>query len=75
MAAAAGEKPIETTKPSAPMKPRVNIPLLTDQESVAQIDQTETVIINGHVTRIMRGETVEVSPEVFEVLRGKYPNL
>jgi hypothetical protein len=53
----------------------INIPLLEDQGSATKIDQTETVIINGVVTRIARGEPVAVRPEVLEVLRGKYPHI
>lgn len=74
---AAAAKPGERARSGVITKPRVTVPLLEDQDSIAGsvIDQTETVVINGHVTRIQRGESVEVSPAVFQVLRGKYPNI
>jgi len=39
------------------------------------VDQHETVIINGRVTRIRRGEFVEVKVPVFMQLKQRYPNL
>ena len=35
-------------------------------------DPEETVIINGYVTKIKKGEQVEVKPNVAEVLANKY---
>lgn len=54
---------------------RVFIPLATDQGSDIAIDQTETVVINGKVTQIRRGEYVDVKVPVFLQLLNRYPNL
>lgn len=35
-------------------------------------DPEETVIINGYITKIKKGETVQVKPNVAEVLANKY---
>lgn len=35
-------------------------------------DPVETVIINGYITQIKKGEQVEVKPNVAEVLANKY---
>ena len=62
------------TKEAAPTV-RVCIPLLPDTGSGLQPDQTEQVIINGRVTVLCRGEYLDVSPEVYLLLRRRYPNL
>ncbi len=54
---------------------RVFLPLLEEAGGEANIDQTENVIINGHVTQIRRGEYVEVKVPVFLQLKNRYPNL
>lgn len=54
---------------------RVFIPLAQDQGSEIAIDQTETVVINGKVTLIRRGEYVDVKVPVFLQLKQRYPNL
>ena len=54
---------------------RVFIPKLEDSNSEITLDQTETVIINGNVTRIKRGEYVDVKVPVFLQLKQRYPNL
>lgn len=54
---------------------RVFLPLLEDAGGENNIDQTENVIINGHVTQIRRGEYVEVKVPVFLQLKNRYPNL
>lgn len=54
---------------------RIMIPLEETHGDDSTIDQTETVVINGLVTRIKRGEYVEVSVPVYLQLRNRYPNL
>lgn len=54
---------------------RVLIPLIQDSDSDIAIDQSETVIINGNVTRIKRGEHVDVKVPVFLQLKQRYPNI
>ena len=55
---------------------RVFIPKLDESEyGDLKIDQAETVIINGKVTRIKRGEYVDVKVPVFMQLKQRYPNL
>ena len=55
---------------------RVFIPKLDESEyGDLKIDQAETVIINGKVTRIKRGEYVDVKVPVFLQLKQRYPNL
>ncbi len=53
----------------------VFIPLAEDNGSDITVDQTETVVINGKVTRIRRGEYVSVKVPVFLQLRNRYPNI
>ena len=55
---------------------RVFIPKLDESEyGDLKIDQAETVIINGKVTRIKRGEYVDGKVPVFMQLKQRYPNL
>lgn len=55
---------------------RVFIPMLDESDyGDLKIDQAETVIINGKVTRIKRGEYVDVKVPVFMQLKQRYPNL
>jgi hypothetical protein len=54
---------------------RIILPLAEDQGSDVAIDQTETVIINGKVTQIRRGEYVDVKVPVFLQLKQRYPNI
>lgn len=54
---------------------RVFLPLLEDQDTSMEIDQTEYVTINGKTTAIKRGEYVDVPVPVFMQLRNKYPHL
>lgn len=54
---------------------RVFLPLMEDQESALEVDQTEYVTINGKTTAIKRGEYVDVPVPVFMQLRNKYPHL
>lgn len=54
---------------------RVFLPLLEDQDTSMEIDQTEYVTINGKTTAIRRGEYVDVPVPVFMQLRNKYPHL
>lgn len=44
----------------------VMIPLIPGEDPI------ETVIINGYITQIKKGEQVEVKPNVAEVLANKY---
>ena len=71
--------------PNVRYKPLIKLPMLEDSGS-AKVEQTEVVIINGHKSVegkpftgqpiiIQRGEWVEVDPEVFIVLKQKYPDL
>ena len=69
-------KPVETTPVDrVNEKIRIYLPLLEDEGE--KVDQVETVILNGNTTLIKRGEYVEVSFPVFEVLynSGRYKNL
>lgn len=54
---------------------RIFIPEAQDQDSNVNIDQTETVIINGKTTLIKRGEYVDVKVPVFLQLKQRYPSL
>lgn len=54
---------------------RVFLPLLEDQTTELEVDQTEYVTINGKTTAIKRGEYVDVPVPVFMQLRNKYPHL
>ena len=54
---------------------RVFLPLLEDTGTDTKVDQTETVLVNGMVTQIRRGEYVDVKVPVFLQLKNKYPNL
>lgn len=54
---------------------RVFIPLQQDSDNGVAIDQTETVVINGNVTQIKRGEYVDVKVPVFLQLRMRYPSI
>lgn len=54
---------------------RVFLPLMEDQETALEVDQTEYVTINGKTTAIKRGEYVDVPVPVFMQLRNKYPHL
>ena len=44
----------------------IMIPLIPGEDPI------ETVIINGYITQIKKGEQVEVKPNVAEVLANKY---
>ena len=61
----------KTTEPTV----RVFLPLLEDNGTEINTDQTENVIINGKVTQIRRGEYVDVKVPVFLQLKQRYPNL
>ena len=67
----------EAAVAEADVEPTVQIfiPLADDENSGINVDQTETVIINGEVTRIKRGEYVNVKIPVFLQLKNKYPRL
>jgi len=54
---------------------RIILPLLEEGDTDAKVDQTETVVVNGVVTQIKRGEYVDVKVPVFLQLKNKYPNL
>ena len=54
---------------------RICLPLAEETGTEAAVDQHETVIINGRVTRIRRGEFVEVKVPVFMQLKQRYPSL
>ena len=54
---------------------RVFLPLLEENGTEINTDQTENVIINGKVTQIRRGEYVDVKVPVFLQLKQRYPNL
>lgn len=55
-------------------KIRIFLPSAGDEENVEQV---ETVIVNGKTTIIKRGEYVDVPFDVFEALynSGRYPRL
>ena len=67
-------EPVETEEVKAEPKAKakeeklvsIMIPLVPGE------DPEETVIINGYVTKIKKGEQVEVKPNVAEVLANKY---
>lgn len=46
----------------------VYLPLLPDEGGSQEVDQSVIVTINGKNTVIMRGNYVNVTPEVYEVL-------
>lgn len=48
----------------------VYLPLLPDEGGAERVDQRVIVTLNGSNIIIPRGETVEVSPEVYEVLHN-----
>ena len=54
---------------------RIFLPLVEETGTEVTVDQTENVIINGKVTRIRRGEYVDVKVPVFMQLKQRYPNL
>lgn len=58
-------------------KVRIYLPLISEEDAVGQVDQTVVVSINGENTLIRRGESVEVSPEVYQVLlrSGRFEHL
>ncbi|MDO4355816.1 MAG: hypothetical protein Q4E13_04820 [Clostridia bacterium] len=58
-------------------KVRIYLPLISEEDAVGQVDQTVAVSINGENTLIRRGESVEVSPEVYQVLlrSGRFEHL
>ena len=60
-------------EPKTEERVRILLPLLDDGTTKA--DQTENVTINGYTTLIERGQWVEVTQDVYIVLRSKYPNL
>lgn len=62
-------------KSKAPATVRVILPLLEDEGGALKPDQTEQVVINGDVTSIRRGESVDVKIPVFLQLKRKYPTL
>lgn len=54
---------------------RVYLPVIEDQDNNVEIEQTETVVINGNATLIRRGEYVDVKVPVFLQLKQRYPNI
>lgn len=68
---------IEKKADEVSIEPLVTIflPLAEDQGSDIAVDQTETVVINGKVTQIRRGEYVDVKVPVFLQLRQRYPSI
>ena len=58
-------------------KVRIYLPLIAEEDAVGKVDQTVAVSINGENTLIKRGESVEVSPEVYQVLlrSGRFEHL
>ncbi len=62
-------------KEKTPPTVRVTLPLLEDEGGALKPDQTEQVVINGNVTSIRRGESVDVKIPVFLQLKRKYPFL
>lgn len=61
-------KTVEEPKVEEPKEELISImiPLIPGE------DPDETVIINGYVTKIKKGETVQVKKNVAEVLENKY---
>lgn len=68
------ETPVEQAAGQEPTV-RVFLPLMEDQSTDMEVDQTEYVTINGQTTAVKRGEYVDVKVPVFMQLRNKYPNL
>lgn len=54
---------------------RIFLPLPEEDGSSLKPDPNEQVVINGVVTTIRRGESVEVKIPVFLQLKRKYPAL
>ncbi len=67
--------PVKKTNFTAEPTVRIFLPLLEDNGTEINTDQTENVIINGKVTQIRRGEYVDVKVPVFLQLKQRYPNL
>ncbi len=53
----------------------IRIPKVENEDTVIGGEQYEHVTINGQTTMIRCGDYVEVTPDVFEVLKVKYPDL
>ena len=58
---------------------RIMLPRLEDGSDGVNVDQTEHLSISNergdNFIRIKRGEWVDVTPEVFMLLKQRYPNL
>ena len=65
------EEQTENTKPPA------YLPLLPDEGGADVVDQRVVVTINGENIIVPRGEWIEVTPEVYEVLQnsGRFERL
>lgn len=46
----------------------IYIPLLPDDDGVTEVDQRITVTVNGVNRILLRGQTIEVTPEEYEAL-------
>lgn len=67
-----------TATPAVQGKEMVDIWLRPlDKEGTGEVDQSVTVTINGKPMRIMRGENVQVTPEMYLILKqsGRFPEL
>lgn len=67
-----------TASPAQQGKEMVDIWLRPlDKEGTGEVDQSVTVTINGKPMRIMRGETAQVTPEMYLILKqsGRFPEL
>lgn len=58
------EKQVENTVTLIP----IYIPLLPDDDGVTEVDQRITVTVNGVNRILLRGQTIEVTPEEYEAL-------
>ena len=66
---------MKATKTAAAPRIGIRIPPTEAEDALLGAKQYEHVTINGTTTMIEKGAYVEVSPQVFEVLKVKYPSL
>lgn len=75
-------EPVEPATEAAQSEPlndepavSVYLPPLEVDTTSGKVDQTVTVVINGKIWRIQRGETVSVPSSVYTVLKesGRFP--
>lgn len=61
------KKTVKTVENTVKLIP-IYIPMLPDDDGVTEVDQRITVTMNGVNRILLRGQTVEVTPEEYEIL-------